>query len=244
MRHRRFGAKPNAFIYRVFMVYLDLQEIDKVMTLSRFWSASHFNLAWFRRSDYFDGDSQKPLYNAVADLVQQRTGICVEGPIRMLTNLRYFGYIINPITCYYCFDKSGQNLQTVVAEVTNTPWGERTHYVLPLTEGNGVSDKQRFLFAKGMHVSPFQSMGMEYRWRGKTPSRSLFIHIDVDRDEQTVLDATVVLKRKAMNPSTMNQILMRYPLMTVQVLVGIYWQALKLFVKGARYYPNSKKTNP
>ena len=94
VRHRRFGDRQRSFVYKVFMVYLDLHELDQVFSQSRLWSNKHFSLAWFRRRDFFDG-SDKPLYDSVADLVEQYQGRRPTGPIRMLTNLRYFGFIIN-----------------------------------------------------------------------------------------------------------------------------------------------------
>ena len=248
VRHRRFTRKKNHLLYKVFMVYLDLQEIARVFAQSRWWSINRFNLATFRRRDYLDGDDDRALYTAGADLGEQRNGRRPRGPIRMLTNLRYFGYIINPITCYYCFDAAGKTLETVVAEVTNTPWKQRTHYVLSVdnndnidNDGNRVNHhKHRFLFAKAMHVSPFQPMDLAYHWRGKTPDKDLLIHIDVKQEEQTVMDATMVLTQQPMTPRVMHRVLLRYPWMTLKVFAGIYWQALKLFIKGVRYHPNPK----
>ena len=238
VRHRRFSPKANHFVYKVFMVYLDLQEFDQVFSRSRLWSSKRFNLAWFKRSDYLDGDNSKALYDSVADLVAERTGKRLDGPIRMLTNLRYFGFIINPITCYYCFSQDGSRLETIVAEVTNTPWRNRIQYVLTVSDEQKDSGKQKFLFAKDMHVSPFQPMDLEYAWKGKTPADDLLIHLDVNCDTDTVLDATLVLERQEMTTKVMNVHLLLYPLMTVKVFAGIYWQALKLFLKGISYHPN------
>lgn len=251
VRHRRFTPKQNNFEYQVFMVYLDLQEINAIFDQSPWWSTSSFNAAQFKREDYLDGNSDYPLYDAVADLVEQRTGERPQGPIRMLTNLRYFGFIINPITCYYCFDVTGQCLQTVVAEVTNTPWKQRIQYVLSVDNGHQNKSKHEFEFAKEMHVSPFQPMDLQYHWRGKVPGQDLLIHIDVTKESQTVLDATMVLKRHAFVRSTMHRVLRRYPWMTAKVFAGIHWQAFKLFLKRIPYFSNpsrqqltNKPTNP
>ena len=165
VRHRRFAPRKRTFIYKVFMVYLDLEELDQVFDQSPLWSNKHFAPAWLRKRDFLDG-SDKPLYEGVADVVGQHLGTRPTGPIRMLTNLRYFGFIINPITCYYCFDDSGQQLQTIVAEVTNTPWRQRCHYVLK------NPDQKPLDFAKTMHVSPFQPMDLTYRWWGRNPAIS------------------------------------------------------------------------
>jgi DUF1365 family protein len=242
VRHRRYSPRPNHFSYKVFMVYLDLQELDQVFAQSPWWSHKNFNLAWLKREDFatcnIDANGCQPLYDAVADIVENNLGERPEGPIRMLTNLRYFGFIVNPITCYYCFDKTGKHLQTIVAEVTNTPWRERCHYILPVKDVH--SSKQNIHFAKTMHVSPFQPMDLEYRWRGKTPAKDLVVHIDVLKQDNLIFDATMILSHQPANKKTMNKFLLRYPFMTMKVFISIYWQALKLMIKKNPYYSNPK----
>ncbi len=236
IRHRRFTPKQHEFSYKIFMVYLDLHELDEVFSQSRWWSKDRVNVARFKRTDFFDENSDKPLYESVADLVEKHNGERPCGPIRMLANLRYFGFIINPITCYYCFDKTGEKLQTVVAEVTNTPWRQRCHYILNVDKPE--SDKQRFTFSKAMHVSPFQPMELDYHWIGKTPSHDLFVHIDVTNKHQSVFDATMTLKHQPMTATMMNKVLLRYPWMTLKVFASIYWQAVKLMFKRIPFYSN------
>jgi len=231
VRHRRYAVKPHDFRYNVFMMYLDLAELDQILTKRLTWSTKPFSLAQFRRSDFF-GDAALPLDKAVREEVERQTGDYPTGPIRLLANLRYFGYIMNPIVCYYCFDEQ-ENLKYVMAEVNNTPWDERIAYVLPCEPDD---DLLRIRFNKAMHVSPFNPMDVEYDWRSTKPGDELRIHMQNWREQQMEFDATLVLEREEITATSLRSILWRYPLMTVKVVAGIYWEALRLFIKGVNVH--------
>lgn len=226
LRHRRFYPKQHRFCYRVFMLYLDLDEIESVFSLSRFWSTGAWSPARFRRSDYL-GDADLPLAEAVRQRIERETGLRHHGPIRVLTNLRFFGFIINPITSYYCFDED-ENLQFIVVEVTNTPWRERVSYVLSCDPDRPY---QRIDFNKQMHVSPFNPMHMKYRWCNNLPAERLNQHLDCRCLDVTHVDATMALVREEITPRSLNRILAEFPLMTLKVAAAIYWQALRLWMK-------------
>ncbi|MEP3480431.1 MAG: DUF1365 domain-containing protein [Fuerstiella sp.] len=177
VRHRRFRPVANQFRYRMFMPYFDLDELPDLLDQFWFWSAKRFNLAWHRRSDYL-GDPQTPLASAIRQLILDRTGCACEGPIRLLTNARYFGFGINPVSYYYCFDQTGQYVENVVAEVTNTPWNESHCYVIPQPQRRESRAPQHVWTAKTFHVSPFMEMQMKYRWHISYPGQSLNIHLE------------------------------------------------------------------
>ena len=181
VRHRRFVPVANHFRYSVFQMYLDLSELDSVFAGSWLWSASRPAAAWFRRADHL-GDPTRPLEDCVRDEVERQTGDRPRGPIRLLTNLRYLGYVINPVSYYYCFDETGTRVLSVLAEVHNTPWGERHCYVLsaPSDAAGQLIDLKtaELRTVKDFHVSPFMQMDMEYRWKLSPPGTSLAIHIE------------------------------------------------------------------
>ena len=144
VRHRRLKPRIHEFQYRVFMPYICLDELPGLFANTMFWSASAPALGRFKRSDFL-GDARVPLQDEVRRRIYEETGIRHSGPIYLLANLRYFGHIMNPIACYYCFSEDEQRLEFLVAEVNNTPWDERHSYVL---EGDKVFDATLSLAAQ------------------------------------------------------------------------------------------------
>jgi hypothetical protein len=226
----------------MFMVFLDLDELPQCFDGRLLWSARRPALAWFRRRDHL-GDPGTPLAEAVRELVAERTGARPEGPIRLLTHLRYFGHCFNPVSFYYCYEADGEQLGAVVAHVTNTPWGESHSYVMPATHvANGgstaiVSGSSR----KRLHVSPLMGMEHTYEWRVSEPAQRLSVHIESQRpDGESVFDATLSLARRELSGRELARALARYPFLTLRILARIYGHALSLRLRGASYFPHPR----
>jgi uncharacterized protein len=243
LRHRRFSPRKHRFSYRLFMMYVDLAELDEVFRGRWLWSVRRPALAWLRRADYL-GDPAVPLDLAVRERVAVHTGVRPTGPIRMLTHLRYFGVGFNPVTFYYCFDAAGTRVESIVAEITNTPWNERHAYVLTEAEAQRDARVLRYRFAKEFHVSPFMPMEMNYDWRFGTPGQHLHVNMQSYRHGERVFDATLQLSRREISATALAQVLLTFPGMTARVLAGIYTQALRLWLKRIPFHAHPSRTPP
>jgi DUF1365 family protein len=239
VRHRRFAPTRHEFRFPLFMMYLDLSELEAVFRPRLLWSASGPNVAWLRRADYL-GDPAQSIDAAVRDRVESAVGRRPSGAIRMLTHLRYCGYCFNPVTIYYCFDEGSERVDTVVAEITNTPWKERHAYVL---DGSDQTGSCGFRFDKEFHISPFMGMDQRYTWRFSQPAERLGVHmLSEERADGRVFDATLKLRRRAISGRAMAHVLARYPLMTAQVITRIHWEALRLWMKRTPVYRHPRRT--
>lgn len=245
VRHRRYSPVPHSFSYRLFMMYLDLKELPYVFAGRWLWSVGRPNIASFKRADHV-GDPALPLDQSIRRLVESRTGRRPAGPIRLLTHLRYFGYVFNPVSFYFCYDPAGRQVETIVAEITNTPWGERHCYVLG-PEGNQASgSRKRYRLDKVFHVSPFMDMDVAYDWRFTEPASQLAIHMENLREGRPFFDATMRLKRRELSGPALAHVLTQYPFMTAKVIAAIHWHALKLWMKGLPFHahPGTRKETP
>ncbi|MEC9092361.1 MAG: DUF1365 domain-containing protein [Planctomycetota bacterium] len=241
VRHHRFHPRVHQFQYRVSMLFLELGEINTVFRNRMLWSRESMNVVSFRRGDHF-GDPTEPLDHSIRVLVEEKTGTRPEGSICLLTNPRYFGFAMNPVSFYFCFQTDG-SLHSVVAEINNTPWGEQHCYVLPIQDSH--RRVHRFEFPKEFHVSPFMSMDQIYDWRIGEPGKQLVVHMKNREQSRVMMHATMSLKREALTDRSLLTNLIRFPFMTGKVFAAIYWNSFRLFMKKTPFFahPKKKKSN-
>lgn len=236
VRHRRFLPRRHRFRYRTYMVYLDLDELDTVFAGRWLWSTRRAAPLRFARRDFL-GDAAMPLRQAVLDRAQQQLGRRPQGPVRMLTTLRCFGLSFNPVTFYYCFDAGGDRLDAVVAEITNTPWGERHAYVL---DAAAPATTHRWRLRKEFHVSPFMGMDQDYAWTFTEPAEVLAVHMRNEKDGALLFDASLCLRRRDIDTRSLATTLLRHPFVTGKVLAAIYFQAGLLWLKRTPFHPHPR----
>ncbi|MDQ7826537.1 MAG: DUF1365 domain-containing protein [Candidatus Eremiobacteraeota bacterium] len=233
----------NHFKYPLFMMFIDLEELTELFKASPLWSAGGFNLAWFRRKDYME-PHDRTLAEAAKEAIRKQTGSACAGPVRVLTHLRYFGHIFNPVTFYYAYDEQGKEIEAIAAQITNTPWGERFTYVLDAASLGKERTEWTFTFGKNFHVSPFMPMDLTYEWTFRKPAEELFVRMHTVRNSTRFFTAALSLQRKEITGAALHRLLLTYPFMTVKVVLRIYWQALRLNIKKAPVYEHPQEKRP
>ena len=238
--HRRHTPFTRFFKYPIFMAYIDITSLSTTMSPSLLWNINKPAIVSFRRSDYH-GDPQVDLEDAVRLTLLEKTGRSFKGPIRLLTNLRYFGYCFNPVSFYYCFNEADDKVEAIMAEVTNTPWKERYAYVIE--KQDQTNNKPRLVASpkKQLHVSPFWGMDHDYDWSFSQPESNLSVYMRNFKEDKMVFDVALNLKRKVFSNRSLFKAILRFPLITLMVVYRIHWQAFILYIKRAPFFTHPDK---
>jgi len=235
VHHRRAGP-TREFTPRVFLAYLDVDALPAALDPMPLWSARRLAPVRYHRRDFFDG-GERPLGDAVRDLVNERLGYRPSGRVFLLAHLRTFGWLHNPLAVYYCWSSSGTELEALVLEVTNTPWGERQWYVFDARHRRNAARTP-----KVMHVSPFLPMDVEYRVSWTAPGAGLSVRIEVERAGKQLFFAALDLRRVHLDRRHAVALVARYPFLTGRVSAAIYRQALALFLRRTPVYRHPEVT--
>ncbi len=236
VRHRRFRPVPHEFIYPIFLAYLDIDRIPELMSVSLLSSYERWNWASFYQRDHF-GDPRLSLRERLTQDAADHGLQLPDGPVFLLTHLRYLGYNFNPVSFYFCFD-AGMQLQMVMAEVKNT-WAETHNYWMSAANLSSRSEHSNsYTFRKDFHVSPFLGMDCEYRWTLTPPGESLVVQSNLAEAGQPTFDATLALTRAPWSAQSLRRALFRFPLMTVQTVAAIHWEAFMLHRRKVPFIPH------
>lgn len=223
--HARHVPKKHQFNYNIFLFWLDLDELKDVEKHVRGFSLTSFAPAQFKRSDYL-GSNDQPLQQSILEKMSELAGKPLTGKVFLLGQVRVFGLYFSPANFYYLRDSEGVYTH-VLAEVSNTPWNERHYYLVDLHDQKDTD--------KAFHVSPFNPIDMQYQWKIPQPNQKLALNLSCKKETRH-FDAGLQLVKQELNSKSLFNVMLSIPSMTLKTVFGIYWQALKLFVKGMPIY--------
>ena len=248
------------------MMLIDLDEVSEVFDRKWFWSRRRIAAAEFRASDHLVAFSEQPELKDRVEAVLKENKINTQlARVCLLTQMRYFGFSMNPVSFFYCYAQDSTTPFAIIAEVNNTPWGEQHIYVVkPATTNDPAgtesqNERKRAIksgdIKKDFHVSPFMSLDMTYQMAFSLPNDQVAVKIENhltnehesystgDSQNNRILDVTMLLDRRELSNAKMNWMLLKYPMLSVQVFAGIYWQAIRLYFKKIKFYSHPAKSN-
>ena len=238
LRHRRFIPRAHEFAYPVFMAFLDVDRLPELMSASPFSSYNRWNWTSYCERDHF-GNPAQSLRERLAEDAARHGVTLPDGQIFLLTHLRYLGYVFNPVSFFYCYDRA-EKLELMMSEVNST-FGESHNYWLTPANQRDSAAAKRYTTAKKMHVSPFMGMDLDYDWIFTPPGAHLVAHMNTLSEGKPFFDATLQLEHRPWERRELHRTLAVYPLMTLRVIAAIHWQALRLWLKQVPVFTHPAK---
>lgn len=230
--HQRLNPFGHRFSYTVFSLLVDIDRLDNLARMSRLLSVNCLGILSFHESDHVE-DRGETLRRFVDRLL---VGAGLDKPaarVLLLAYPRLFGYVFNPLSTYFAYDAEGR-LIAIIYAVRNT-FGERHSYVAPILPGEESPAGIRQTRTKIFHVSPFMEMGLRYHFRILPPGRTVRVRIHETDGKEPMLAATFNADAAPLTDKNLARHLLKFPFMTMKVMVGIHWEALKLWAKGAHF---------
>jgi DUF1365 family protein len=223
--HHRLAPKRHRFDYRIFMFYLDLDEID-ALARPPLLGKRRFNLFAFPDTDHLGATGGTVKQKLEARLAAEGIPLPADAHIGLLTLPRVLGYIFNPVSFYFCSDAAGRPL-CAIAEVENT-FREKKLYFLREPAGE---DRFRLIASKHFYVSPFSELDVQFDFRLRVPGATLEIHVDDLNGTETLLVSALTGARRPLTSARLAWFAIKYPFLTLRVMFLIHWHALLLWLK-------------
>lgn len=227
--HHRLMPKEHRLAYRIYSLLIDLDELPELDRRLRLFSVDRFNLFSFHQKDRGDGSGAN--IKAQVEMTMRAAGLEPDGGrITLLTMPRLLGWAFNPLSVFFCHDRNGV-VRAILWEVDNT-FGERHAYFLQASPGPDGEIVQGC--EKAFHVSPFMDMDLSYRFTVRPPTEKLSILIDTFGTDGLVLKARHLAHRRELTDAALLRAFLAIPFLTLRVVGGIHWEALKIWLKGIK----------
>lgn len=228
--HERVHPTQHKFDYLMYFFWLKLQEVERTQHATRYFSVNKKHVYQFKTSDYLQADNPQSAVELEEAVKRKMTTLgapALAGDIYFMGQIRAFGVFFSPVNFYFHKNDKTHIFDWMLAEVSNTPWNERHYYLVNLnTQENSE---------KAFHVSPFNPMDMQYKWQVTQPNSTFNLALSCIKEKRH-FTASMAMKKLPLNSKHMRSLLIRMPSTTIRTVMGIYWQALRLFIKRTPIY--------